>query len=1090
MSDETAFSLQLDDDTQYMEAPHVPTYDLSTTDFTVEAWIKPKAAGQGGPVVTSMGATVMEGAGWGLFLNDDATLRFDTFDANGNYFNATSLESTTAYDGSWHHVAVVRRAQGIQLFFDGVPLTPIMALNTGSAVDVTSNLGLTVGSTSLIGSQSQRSVFVGALDEARLWNRALESWELDQGIYHVMETNKPSLIGQWGFDDKTAADSSAVGNHGRLMGGAGFGAPAFYFVPEGQPFVVVQSLMMQDYAWSPTAGGSHDDETNYRLAIQLRNSDGSPRSGTVTITSDVAATIVCQGQSSRIDETKGATFQTNTANQVNLTLAATSLLAPVLKLHADFMDDDERIVVPVDRQVHHKLSQLDGGDLRAGRDPLLSPKEFDEDQADAVANAVNNMMAAAVQHDMQPKHDLIRSNATFAALAPRALSTRRAIRLADNTVAPEWESYLPVDMPCPCCDHKSDLIKCHYLALDGPVSRRVINGFMPVKHFAFDFASKTFTPVHAAQAHSLVQSSNVRVTRRAARALNSTDGSLWDKFVNGLLNVVDVLVSAAERIADGVRTVITYIEDGVRKVFDFVVATVEDAIDFVVGFFKQLGVALAKLIDFLKALFDWDDILVTHRVLSHFIDESFKYAEACAGDLKASADAGLEAAKAAIQTRFEEMKARLGHRTPNQMQKGATLQPPGAIRSAYLQQRVTEDPHSADLTAGDTSEPAVTAALQAAYNQQARLQTITQDTHGLLEEFFRDPHAAMNKALVGLLDAVEKGLVASIDVLKAVFDAMMDLFVAGLHTIHGMLTTEIQIPFITWLYEEVITGDGSKLTAVDLLALLGALPCTVIYKLERHGKAPFSSRWADDFQQTSYSDWGVMKLPSQWGTHSSALMLQDGDEPTSRASTPEWLRSLSYAQSVLFGFAVPVWFISTGLASQIKDIVSAGARPKALKWLVAAEVVAQVVSFPLTEDYGTDTTEFVELMIWASQFIPLAFDIVALTAAGSGNNARYDKWLDKVGPALTITYGLCHLGGFIYLAVREADDGNHSTGATVLKTVSNCITTFPELGQALVLGDAGKYYMVLCIASGVAVPVLMIPRVIIAIGEHKKLEAR
>jgi hypothetical protein len=49
--------------------------------------------------------------------------------------------------------------------------------------------------------------------------------------------------------------------------------------------------------------------------------------------------------------------------------------------------------------------------------------------------------------------------------------------------------------------------------------------------------------------------------------------------------------------------------------------------------------------------------------------------------------------------------------------------------------------------------------------------------------------------------------------------------------VKGMLTTRWDIPVLTPLYEKVICrGDGSRLTLVDLICLLGAIPATIVGK--------------------------------------------------------------------------------------------------------------------------------------------------------------------------------------------------------------------------------------------------------------------
>ncbi len=80
-------------------------------------------------------------------------------------------------------------------------------------------------------------------------------------------------------------------------------------------------------------------------------------------------------------------------------------------------------------------------------------------------------------------------------------------------------------------------------------------------------------------------------------------------------DTVDVLVSVADdagrAINDGVRVVIRT----ASGVLDTVITTVEEAVSVVLEFLVQVGLEIWKVVQFLMGLFDWEEILKTHRLL-------------------------------------------------------------------------------------------------------------------------------------------------------------------------------------------------------------------------------------------------------------------------------------------------------------------------------------------------------------------------------------------------------------------------------------------------------------------------------------------
>lgn len=175
-------------------APRRPGQDLTDTDFTVEAWVRPDPSGGTTlPIVDSDPQADL--SGWRLALVGDPGSRMLRFQVGGGIPDVPALEGLrTVADGTWSHVAVTYdRATGeVTGWVDGIPAgtATVGPLASGASVD-----DLALGGTPSAGYQ-----FLGHLDEVRIstviryttdfsprtWFEpdadTLGLWHLDEGV--------------------------------------------------------------------------------------------------------------------------------------------------------------------------------------------------------------------------------------------------------------------------------------------------------------------------------------------------------------------------------------------------------------------------------------------------------------------------------------------------------------------------------------------------------------------------------------------------------------------------------------------------------------------------------------------------------------------------------------------------------------------------------------------------------------------------------------------------------------------------------------------------------------------------------------------
>ena len=119
--------------------------------------------------------------------------------------------------GKWSHVAGVFDAatKKLQVFVDGTPDTSVIARSSNVSGNRRTPLDRGVGFW-----REQPLVFAGAIDEARVWKRALSPEE-------VSSSAQAGMRGLWHFNGN-GADSSGYGNDVTAMNGASFTASAEY----------------------------------------------------------------------------------------------------------------------------------------------------------------------------------------------------------------------------------------------------------------------------------------------------------------------------------------------------------------------------------------------------------------------------------------------------------------------------------------------------------------------------------------------------------------------------------------------------------------------------------------------------------------------------------------------------------------------------------------------------------------------------------------------------------------------------------------------------------------------------------------------
>ena len=180
-------------------------------------------------------------------------------------------------DGKWHHATGVFQADGrtrVALYVDGVEVTEAKwsgeaqpALSAFTRTDAIARIGSRTG---LIPYPNpEEYVWEGAIDEVRVWNRALTAGEVHENWDKEIDPVAPGLVGYWKFDEMpsdlgdTVRDSAAR-NHGLVS------EPKYVF-PIDEPFFPVDPNVFPeddfDYPKSPANITGYVGQDLQRIAL-------------------------------------------------------------------------------------------------------------------------------------------------------------------------------------------------------------------------------------------------------------------------------------------------------------------------------------------------------------------------------------------------------------------------------------------------------------------------------------------------------------------------------------------------------------------------------------------------------------------------------------------------------------------------------------------------------------------------------------------------------------------------------------------------------------------------------------------------------
>ena len=550
----------------------------------------------------------------------------------------------------------------------------------------------------------------------------------------------------------------------------------------------------------------------YGTSIRLLGDGGLPQAATkVKVSASVLTSVMLNNRNVFIGPDMEAETETDTNGSVHLYDRARSLTPSIYRF--DITGLDGRIDVNPAGGIHERLRTVTGNDLREARastapgrtDPLL-PDEFRtgprRNEVDSMAAALNQAATLATRTTSGPVVGVTQTSAGAA-----FSSTLKAQAVPDQY---QWAIQADANGVRPAPQAAVD---------------RVVSGGA-VERFFVDLGE----------------------------TLADFFEGLWDRITEGWTFVVRKVQDAVEFICA--------MGDKIKK---FILSTLEEIGSFFTWLWEQVKAGLEKVWNYLKFVFDWDDILVARDVMVQATDEALQYLKASTGTMRKEAENGFNYAIAEIRRWQAEVGVPPAHLPPpkpgtslsSQFKQvtGPALdlldQTTGNSVIGWVMQRLDsvmdeiihiEGPNPGQI-AVDAAKEFVTGLVDDEYNNVIRAwQQMQADLTKIFDGKMPGADMLSFETLKNVVVALgANAAIALLSMLRDLVLRTIDLLGRIIDVVHALLFSKVSFPFIEKLVELIAPGTrlDTSFRLVDAVMLLVSIPSTIAYKLI-FNEAPFA----------------------------------------------------------------------------------------------------------------------------------------------------------------------------------------------------------------------------------------------------------
>lgn len=190
--------------------------------FTISAWVNPNLdPGRGMPIFVTNDNNPTYRGFWLVISQSVILCEFgDGAGGNNSVFRRGKSASISIPNNAWANItAVMKSPTDISLYLNGFNMGG--SASGGSTLTMASSFPGDIAKIGYFLSNGVAYHGKGTMDEVRLWNRALNEFEIRDMMCRKLTGNEAGLIGYWSFDEtsgNTVFDKSSNQFHGALVG--------------------------------------------------------------------------------------------------------------------------------------------------------------------------------------------------------------------------------------------------------------------------------------------------------------------------------------------------------------------------------------------------------------------------------------------------------------------------------------------------------------------------------------------------------------------------------------------------------------------------------------------------------------------------------------------------------------------------------------------------------------------------------------------------------------------------------------------------------------------------------------------------------
>ena len=445
-------------------------------------------------------------------------------------------------------------------------------------------------------------------------------------------------------------------------------------------------------------------------------------------------------------------------------------------------------------------------------------------------------------------------------------------------------------------------------------------------------------------------------------------------------DVLQALETGLEKVAgfflNIVEDVFEFIVKIGAKIFKVVIKCIVQAVKIAAWILDELfDIDLLGFLQWLGFIFDWGDIVTTHKVIANVANQSMNMVKAnvegaedkirsffgtLRRQLKGMPDLPDQVAGTSLASIIEKMQ---GSVPPDQQDSYDFIAGSSGGNFANYQAQysgmLTADPLNGDTDEGPIMTFIDDILIPVMKEAAGLLKTMAEDFKTIIQGFINGT-MTLGQAIELL---VSDTLIALIDLCEILMIGLLEIANSLITTFQDMINANIQVPFLTAFFK-LLTGDD-EMSILNGISLLMAAPATVFFKLVS-GNAPFD----EDAFGLIDGDWQQV-FSTLTGNTSQAKQVQR----SSRASTDE----ATQAQKI-YTEVGGITGLSADMFSAILDAINSLTKSE-IKFADEMQIVSALVStassFPVDEN---KTKLDIEYGVWALGTFDILIDVIELLA--------------------------------------------------------------------------------------------------------------